>query len=190
MLHPELRKMANQSDNRNTEKIQKTRMEKRKDSTTFIRIWRWKLLKATKRREPHKLANKRTNKETKMRKDGKHSQKEKERRSTERTQTCSKRLKLKPASEKVPTIKNVKENTGHSEIEKIGAFGITFTAQNKGKEETPSSKKGKHKVTTTQKIIQETHAQTSMRAKRVQKKTMENMNPPYERRTRSIRGNG
>lgn len=65
-------------------------------------------------------------------------------------------------------------------------FGITFKAQKTNKVETNNPMRGKRKVSATPKM---THENAALRKARVQKKSFETISQPYERRTRSKKGN-
>ncbi|KAH0708813.1 hypothetical protein KY284_010240 [Solanum tuberosum] len=79
--------------------------------------------------------------------------------------------------------------TNDRQGEASNTYGITFTSQEKTNLKNISSKRGKRKVTATPRWLQENANQATVRKARMQKKVVETFNPPYERRTRSKKGN-
>ncbi|KAG5631507.1 hypothetical protein H5410_003224 [Solanum commersonii] len=148
MLHPKLRKMVDQDDNKNNEKTQRAGIEPLKDSTpSHINME----VGATKRNlnEGTQTGQQEVNEANKDEEGWKTVTKGKGKNKYKKgTNPFKKSTEGEPICEKVQIIKNVKKINGQSEIEKMGVFGMTFTTQNKEKEETPSNKKGKRKVTT------------------------------------------
>lgn len=143
--------MVDQDDNKNNEKTQRARMEPPKDSTRSHMNMEVEATKSNLNEGTPQTGQQEVNETNKDEEGWKTVTKEKgKNKYKEDTNPFKKSTEGEPVSEKVQIIKNVKEISGQSEIGKTGVFGMTFTAQNKDKEETPSNKKGYRKVTTNQ----------------------------------------